>query len=274
MNKITNIKAIILDLDGTLLSPQLNILDETKKVLLQLKDKGIKIIIATGRTPQTSIPMTRSLKIKEPMVLANGALIFDPQKNNIIDSIPISSKTIDYFLSLSKEIKVSLNIYTPECIYIEEDKIDSYIVDSADDRKNLINQELFDSKKDVAVKCEFFGKNQGLNKDLLDLVLKKQKDIIEELYITSAHVNYLEILNKKANKYFGIKKVLNLLNIKDEEIIVFGDSHNDIEMLSKFPHTVAMGNANSEIKKSAKYTTKSNYEDGIAYFIKEHTQIL
>ena len=274
MNRIKNIKAIILDLDGTLLTPQLNILDETKKVLLQLKEKGIKIIIATGRTPQTSIPMTKSLDIKAPMVLANGALIFDPQNNNIIDSIPISSKTIDYFVSLSKQIKVSLNIYTPECIYIEEDKIDAYIVDSADDRKNLINQDYFDSKKDVAVKCEFFGKNQGINKELQNLVLSKQSEIIEELYITSAHVNYLEILNKKANKYFGIKKVLNLLNINEDEILVFGDSHNDIEMLSKFPHTVAMGNANFEIKNSAKYTTKSNYEDGIAYFIKEFTQIL
>lgn len=273
MNRLKNIKAIVLDLDGTLLSPDLEILENTKNALLKAKAAGVKLIIASGRTPQTALVMTKDLNIDVPMVLANGALIFNPTTKEIIDSISISSDTIKYLLKLSHQINVSLNIYTPYFIYMEENKIEEYIKDSGDDRKNLINQDLFDFDKDIALKCEFFGKNQGYNEELQALIFNHTKNIEENLYITTAHPNYLEILNKKSNKYYGIKRVLELEGIKDDEVLVFGDNHNDIEMLTKLPNTVAMGNAKLPIKKVAKYTTKSNSQDGIFHFIKNNTNL-
>ncbi len=273
MNKINNLKAVVLDLDGTLLSSNLKILEETSNTLNNIKENGIKIIIASGRTPQTAIPMTKSIEIKAPMIMANGALIFDPSNNEIIDSTTISKDTIKYFLNLSKEIKTSLNIYTPNFIYLDEDKIEPYMIDSGDKKENLININNLNLDNEIVVKCEFFGKNQGKNPKLRDLVKKKSLEVEEDLYITTAHANYLEILNKKVNKYNGIKKVLNKYNIKDDEVLIFGDSHNDIEMLDNFPHTVAMGNAEPCAKKVAKYSTKSNNDDGISYFIKEYTDL-
>lgn len=274
MNKLEDIKAIVLDLDGTLLTPDLKILENTKNILLQAKENGVKIIIASGRTPQTALKMTKSLNINSPMVLANGALIYNPCNNNIISSNPISNDTIKYLLNLSSEIKISLNIYTPHCIYMEEEKIDDYIKDSGDARENLINQNLYNFNNEIALKCEFFGKDQGYNESLRNLVIDHSKNISEDLYITSAHPNYLEILNKESNKYFGIKKVLELESIDEEQALIFGDNHNDIEMLSKFTNTVAMGNAKNNIKEAAKYTTKSNSQDGIFCFIKEMTTII
>ena len=138
MNKLDNIKAIVLDLDGTLLTPELKILDNTRNILLHAKNKGIKIIIASGRTPQTAVRMTQELDVSSPMVLANGALIYNPTDKSILDYNPISTDTIKYLLSLSKEINISLNIYTPYCIYMDEHKINDYIKDSGDDKKNLI----------------------------------------------------------------------------------------------------------------------------------------
>ncbi|MDC7242881.1 MAG: Cof-type HAD-IIB family hydrolase [Sphaerochaetaceae bacterium] len=274
MNKIDSIKAIVLDLDGTLLTPDLKILENTKNILLKAKNNGVKIIIASGRTPQTAVKMTKILEINSPMVLANGALIYNPIDKSIISSNPISRDTINYLLNLSAEIKISLNIYTPHCIYMEEEKIDDYIKDSGDARENLIDQKLYNFNDDIALKCEFFGKDQGYNESLRKLVIDHSKNISEDLYITSAHPNYLEILNKKSNKYFGIKKVLKLESIDEEQALIFGDNHNDIEMLSKFTNTVAMGNAKNNIKEVAKYTTKSNFQDGIFYFIKDMTTIL
>ena len=274
MNKINNLKAVVLDLDGTLLSSNLKVLEETSNTLINLKKNGIKIIIASGRTPQTAIPMTKSIDIKAPMVMANGALIFDPAKNEIIDSITISKETIKYFMNLSKEIKTSLNIYTPSCIYLDEDKIEPYMIDSGDKKENLINIDKLNLDNEIVVKCEFFGKNEGKNPKLKELVNKKSEEVKEDLYITTAHANYLEILNKKVNKFHGIKKVLKYYNIDDDEVLIFGDSHNDIEMLENFPHTVAMENAEPCAKNVAKYTTKSNNEDGIAHFIKNFTNLV
>ncbi len=274
MNKLNNIKAIVLDLDGTLLTPDLQILNNTKNILLKAKTKGIKLIIASGRTPQTALKMTKSLDINSPMVLANGALIYNPSDKRIISSNPISNDTIKYLLNVSKDIQISLNIYTPYCIYMEESKISDYIKDSGDERQNLINQKHYNFDDEIALKCEFFGKDQGYNEDLRKLVINHSKNIDEDLYITSAHPNYLEILNKESNKYFGIKKVLELESINEDQVLIFGDNHNDIEMLSKFTNTVAMGNAKNNIKKAAKYITKSNSQDGIFHFIMDCTNIL
>lgn len=274
MQKINNLKAVVLDLDGTLLSSNLQVLSETCNTLKTIKENGVKVIIASGRTPQTAIPMTKSIDIESPMVMANGALIYNPKTNEVLDSTIISKDTIDYFLTLSKEIKTSLNVYTTNYIYLDEDKISPYILDSGDKKENLINIENLNLDNEIVLKCEFFGKNQGKNQKLKDLVYKKSQDLEEDLYITTAHDNYLEILNKKVNKYNGIKKVLDSYNIEDEEVLIFGDNHNDIEMLDKFPYTVAMGNAEPCAKEVAKFTTKSNNDDGIDYFIKKYTDLI
>jgi Cof subfamily protein (haloacid dehalogenase superfamily) len=274
MDKLKNIKAVILDLDGTLLSPKLIMLPETKRTLLKLKEKGIKIIIASGRTPLIACSKTKELNINLPMILANGALIFDPNTNSIIDKTEMSKETISFFLKLSKEINNSLNIYTPKYIYLDENKIDSYILEAGDERCNLRSHDQLIIENEILLKCEFYGKDNGINPDLKYLVVEKSKHLGEDLYITSAHINYLEILNKNVNKHNGVVKVLKMLNLREDEVIAFGDSHNDLEMLANLPYSVAMGNASDEVKQAATYTTKSNNEDGIAYFIKNNTNIL
>ncbi|MGD1821208.1 MAG: HAD family hydrolase [Pleomorphochaeta sp.] len=274
MEKIKNLKAVVLDLDGTLLSPDLEVLEETKSTLRKIKNNGVKLIIATGRTPQTAIPMTNSIGIKTPMVLANGALIYDPCEKKIIDSNSISKETVTYLLDLSKKINKSLNIYTPNLIYMEEDKIDAYIEDSGDKKENLINQDKLDLDKEIVLKCEFFGKGEGNNPKLKTIVENARNDLDEDLYLTTAHINYLEILNKNVNKLNGIREVLNLYAIQDEEVLLFGDSHNDVEMLDNFPHSVAMGNAEKCAKNVAKYVTKSNSNNGISYFISNFTDLM
>ncbi|MGD1816801.1 MAG: Cof-type HAD-IIB family hydrolase [Pleomorphochaeta sp.] len=274
MNKLKNLKAIILDLDGTLLNPQLTISEDTKNTLIQLRKSGVLIIIATGRTPQTAIPMTKDLNINVPMVLANGALIFDPLTEQIIDTISISENTVSYLFDLSKQLSKSLNIYTPNNIYLEDDKIRPYMMESGDSGSNLLPHSKLDLSNEKVLKCEFYGKGEGVNKELINLIKEKSKVLDDELYVTSAHINYLEILNKQVNKYSGIINVLNKLGLKDNEVLAFGDSHNDLEMLDKLPNSVAMGNAGDNVKQVAKYVTKLNSEDGIAYFIKNNTDLI
>lgn len=274
MRKIENIKAIVLDLDGTLLSSKLEILSETKIVLQELVKKDIIVIIASGRTPQTAIKMTKELNITAPMVLANGALIFDPKNEKVIKSDALKKEIVKSFLSLSKDINTSLNLYTPNCIYLEDKMINAYMNESGDDKENLISQDLFDLDKDIVVKCEFFGPNKGKDEKLKKIVLDHTKVLNQELYLTSAHVDFLEILNKNVNKVNGIKKVLNNLNIEEDNVLIFGDSHNDIEMLDNFSNSVAMGNAEKSVLDVAKYSTLDNNNNGIAEFIKKRTNLL
>lgn len=71
------------------------------------------------------------------------------------------------------------------------------------------------------------------------------------------------------NKGTGIKSLINILNLKPEEVVSFGDNYNDKEMMESTGYRVAMGNAVEDIKNMADFVTKSVTEDGIAYALKQ-----
>ena len=75
------------------------------------------------------------------------------------------------------------------------------------------------------------------------------------------------LTNKDSTKGKTIKKLLEYLNIEPESVLAFGDNYNDISMF-EVVDGVAVENAQDSVKQLAKYTTKSNEEDGVSYFIK------
>ena len=87
--------------------------------------------------------------------------------------------------------------------------------------------------------------------------------------IYHSKIDVIELVPKGYNKAVGIEKMLEYLGIDRKNTYAFGDSNNDIEMLDYVEYGVAMGNAYPEILERAKYSTKSIYEDGIYYGLKE-----
>jgi hypothetical protein len=75
--------------------------------------------------------------------------------------------------------------------------------------------------------------------------------------------NWLDISDEKANKGNALREVQKRLNVTKEETMVFGDYHNDIEMLQEADFSFAMKNAHKDIKKLANYTTESNDNFGV-----------
>ena len=104
-------------------------------------------------------------------------------------------------------------------------------------------------------------------------VLKEIKQELEKnknLAVSSSFINNLEVTDVKAQKGPILKKYIESLGYTMEEVMVLGDSMNDLSMMDMdFGATIAMENAEEEIKKAAKYITKSNDEDGVAYVIDE-----
>ena len=100
----------------------------------------------------------------------------------------------------------------------------------------------------------------------IDKELAKQKQIA----VSSSFPTNLEITDVRAQKGPVLKEYIESLGYQMEEVMTFGDSRNDKSMLSMdFGATIAMANADEELKKAAKYITKSNVELGVAYAIEE-----
>ena len=102
--------------------------------------------------------------------------------------------------------------------------------------------------------------------DELKMRLEKNKDIA----VASSFPTNLEITDVKAQKGPVLKEYIESLGYTMDEVMVLGDSLNDLSMIEmNFGATVAMANADSEVKSAAKYITKSNTEFGVAYAIEE-----
>ena len=105
-------------------------------------------------------------------------------------------------------------------------------------------------------------------KEYLDEFVKEIPDELHKDYnILRSETFFLEFVNKEVNKYFGLKTVANLLGIKENSIMAIGDALNDLHMVEEAAIGVAMSNASNEIKKVAKFVTKSNNNNGVAHAI-------
>ncbi|MGX1374083.1 Cof subfamily protein (haloacid dehalogenase superfamily) [Priestia megaterium] len=79
----------------------------------------------------------------------------------------------------------------------------------------------------------------------------------------------VEIVKKGLNKAVGLERVANHYQIPRERIIAFGDEDNDFEMIKFAGHGIAMENGINELKQLAREVTKSNENDGIAYYLEK-----
>ena len=244
------IRAIFFDIDGTLLDGLNGISKSSIDCLYRLKQKGVKIVIATGR----DINEIKNFGFFEigfdAYLTLNGQLCYDKNLNLFFKN-PIDKKDsmtlIDYF----KRCEFPLSLYTEKDVYINchskdvEDMLKDFNcpVPLVDDYKN-----------GLIYHAVAFG---GLEiKELLEKNLKN-------CTITYWNELGMDILAKSGGKSVGIKEYLKMENIKIEETMAFGDSDNDVDMLKLVNIGVAMGNGLASVKEIADYVTADIKNDGI-----------
>ena len=111
------IKAVMLDLDGTLLNNDHRISDTNKKVLKKLENKGIKIFLATGRSYESMRSYHEELNLTTPAICYNGAKIIYPNGNE--KEYPVKEIPLKTLIEIAREYKTHLNLYQHEIWYSE-----------------------------------------------------------------------------------------------------------------------------------------------------------
>ena len=90
-----------------------------------------------------------------------------------------------------------------------------------------------------------------------------------DVYTVSVIPQWFDVLPKGVSKLTGFKTLLERTGISPEEVLVFGDGENDIDILSKIPHSVAVANAIPVVKQVAKYHVGASADDGVAHALLE-----
>ena len=250
--KAKKIKIIFFDIDDTLRNSKTGFIPSTiPTVFQQLREKGILTGIATGRGIFGVVPEIKALK-PDFFVTLNGAYIED-KKGNVIYSNKIARDKVEEYIAWTKEVGIDYGL-----VGSHEAKLSR--------RTEMISQAIDPIYPDLEVDPDFYQKEDIYQMWTFedqgdDLTLPE--NLSSTLRLVRWHEHSSDVVPIFGSKAAGVAKVVDQLGLKPENVMVFGDELNDLELFDYAGISVAMGVSHEKIKEKADYITKTVEEDGI-----------
>ena len=267
------VKAVFFDIDGTLVNDRKSVLKSTKEAIKIVKDQGVLVGVATGRGPFFVKDLMDDLNL-DFAVTYNGQFIFN--KERVLFASPIDKRSLRQVIAYAKENRKEIAMGT------RQDVIGSRIMSFGLSPLSQLVSRFVPKFLTRTVSHSF---NRMVSKalpqkeaDLLDLINQPIYQVLmlmtpEESNQAASEFEYLkftrsnpfaaDIINQGNSKLEGIRRVGKEYGFDLNQVMAFGDSDNDLEMLAGVGMSVAMGNGSSSVKEVAKHITTSNQEDGI-----------
>lgn len=253
-----DIKAIFLDLDGTLLTSDKQIDDKDKNTLIRCLNKGIKIILVSGRPIFYVESIAKQIDPRVMCMGYNGAYFRD---SCLEINQCISAKHL-------QQIRELLDAYSIQKYYLKG----LHAIYSSDMDQRFIYKE---------VPTYLYTKEEKIDADIykilmvdsrLDVLEDFKKQVQDFVSVTSSHISSLDIMDKSVNKGNAINALMQNYKWNQDNLMAFGDSLNDIDMFEHGKYSIAMGNGMDVIKEKAWDITTSNDENGITLAIKKYVE--
>jgi Cof subfamily protein (haloacid dehalogenase superfamily) len=266
--EILMIKLVAIDLDGTLLDPNRQITAEVKTAVKKAKAAGVKIVITTGRPLPGVVDILKSLELTDQsdyVITYNGGLVQRATGEEFIKETLSSEDWLDLDAA-ARKIGLPIHAITREGIYTPNHDVGRYTVQEA----QMVKMPLYIRQpEDIAAleiaKVMMVDEPAALDDGIAYLPF----EFFERYNVVKSTPFYLEFMNKKASKGSAVQHLAEKLSFDLDEVMAIGDEENDRSMLEVAGCPVVMENGKSELKKIAKYVTKSNAKSGVAYAINE-----
>lgn len=282
------IRLVAVDMDGTLLNSQSAISSKNKQAILKLQDAGAEFIICTGRFYPDAYEILQEAGISCGFICLSGASIYDVEGNQL-KNLPFTREQLDILVKLFDSHKLSMDFLTSEGSYTsfaKEEKLvywqsimeRKYAPDCTPKKAKEMAVSRLESVCFMEQSSDIFKFNLEVYKICIDNLPEETVCRLKEEFLNypqfaaaSSFPTNIEITDVKAQKGIALKTYAESKGISDSEIMVLGDSDNDLSMFTmEFGYPVAMENAMDCIRQAAKYHTLSNDEDGVAHAIETY----
>ncbi|MBQ9840448.1 MAG: HAD family hydrolase [Erysipelotrichaceae bacterium] len=265
------VKLVICDIDGTLFDwTNRKLSPKTKEIITQLKQKGILFALASGRSVSELKPYAKEWGFDEQfdfLMGQNGAELYFPKED----------KKYEYFLLKKEWIKEIIYFMepfetNPFCFYHDEGmlcKVHDEMIDrsiATSKRKPIVAKDMSDFWSIENAKMMF-----RMKEELTPVVEKHLEEHPFEFYKGfKTQSTLIEFMDKRISKGYGLQQLCKLTNIPLEEVVAYGDTTNDNEMLQVAGLGVCLLNGSDDTKAIADEITKSVCtEDGFANHVEE-----
>ena len=274
------IKLISVDLDGTLLNGQGTVDPDTADSVARVQERGVEIVVNTGRDYPSARRIAQEGNIRGGIICCNGSASYDGEGRQLSDHpLPLDVvKRVERILAEEGFI-LSYFTYGGEHMLLNLQEYQSYFkkvifpmvlgrgrctADAAAEVENwwkelhFCSREQLEQEKIYKLNAICYGREEAAARAV------KRLQSSEDLTATCTNMGDMEITMPRIDKGRGLMEYAKARGIAPDEIIVIGDSENDLPaLLLPGVHSVAMGNAKDTIRRRCKYVTAGNGEGGV-----------
>lgn len=269
-----DIKLIAMDVDGTILGKNKRLSEGTKKAFKKAADRGIHLVIASGRAVEAVPEELLNLDGIEYAVTSNGSSVFCLtdgcriyRKDLTVGQIGRLMTFYEYY-DCPIEVFIEGRAYTSVDYYRTPEKFGAstasaeYVRETRHPVEDIYS--FIQRHKDRIEGINFIVHNRDMKAGM-----RRKLENFQDFYVTSSVERYIEISHRDVCKRNALDWLAKRLDIGQENIAAFGDGENDLEMIQYAGIGVAMENGVEMLKKAADIIAPPCDSDGVARVIEE-----
>lgn len=267
MDKSNSIKLVVTDLDGTLLDEKGQLTEENRRIIIKLKEKGIKFVIATGRPYFTLSTVLKSWQLDGYIdaIIANNGLELVVSNGPRFEGSMLKREWLYEILDQYKDLPGNFCLYYDGLLIGQ--KMDAFM-------------QRVSSKNHIEARIE--NLTSFIQEDIEKLLFAcdpSDMHSIEQFYQQTGETRFrgfksqeylFEFMHPDVNKLEGVRKYCEFIGITLDNVIAFGDNLNDLEMVIGSRIGVVMENGDIKLKEFADYIAPKHNVSGFATFIDAH----
>lgn len=253
---LSRIRMVVTDMDGTLLNSQHQVSDQFFELYERLRDKGVEFVAASGRQYHSMADKLQPIRDEIVFIAENGALV--SWQGKTLNTTPLPKANIGEILMRAAEISGAHPVLCTS---------ENAFVDGASDEFLTLLKEYYtqyaiaEDLSEIAVPVMKVAIYHFESSERY--IYPAFRDMESELKVKVSGSNWVDVSHPNAHKGHALSALMQDRGIQSDEIMVFGDYNNDLEMLALSDYSFAMANAHPDVKKISRFSTAGNDERGV-----------
>jgi Cof subfamily protein (haloacid dehalogenase superfamily) len=269
-------RALLLDLDGTLITDRGDIHPRTLQRLQDLHARGVRVMVATGRSELGTLPVLETLGMDTPAIVFNGAGLLCPREKRLLEEQLLSDRLVERAFDFAGRsgllpvIQVAGAKYAPE----PRDELEAQALGGLEGLRFVPPAEL---PREYVIRITFFSGTHSSSQHLADEVAAQ---VMQPMYLTHFPLSALathrtspllvvDLQPPGRGKAEALRVLGERYGVSPTEVVAVGDADNDLPMLAAAGLSIAMANAMPAVLERADRVIGDNNGDAIAAIVDE-----
>ncbi|MCL4784410.1 MAG: Cof-type HAD-IIB family hydrolase [Bryobacterales bacterium] len=243
-------KLAAMDIDDTLVGPDRIISAANRRAIADLRERGVLIVLASGRSHANMLPFHAELRLDTPLISANGALVREAPRGPVWAQHGMPAPLVTELIEEGRRRGLSVLLYALDGVYVDRRTSFTEYDQSRNDDAQIRVPDLCAVPADGVHKVLWMAEPEAI----ASLTPEQTKRYHSRLTVTHTDPPYLEFMPPDVTKATGLADVARHYGIDARDVVAFGDGNNDVGMLQWAGLGIAMNHAKPALKAAADFT--------------------